>query len=87
MKFLSIIYVVVLTSLSFQVYATETVTESVQDLGNDARREANQKVNRLKEATCMKSEAECLKEKAENRAQEATDAVKDKYHEIKNKVD
>lgn len=87
MKFLSIIYVVVFTSLSFQVYAAETITESAQDLGNDARREANQKVNRLKEATCMKSEAECLKEKAENRAQEATDAVKDKYNEIKNKVD
>lgn len=87
MKFLSIIYVVVFTSLSFQVHATETITESIQDLGNDARREADQKVNRLKEATCMKSEAECLKEKAENRAQEATDAVKDKYHEIKNKVD
>ena len=57
MKFLSIIYVVVFTSLSFQVYATETITESAQDLGNDARREANQKVNQLKEATCMKSEA------------------------------
>ncbi len=83
MKFLFIIYVVMFTTLSFQVNATETITESAQDLGNAARREANQKVNQLKEVTCMESEAECLKEKAENRTQEATDAVKDKYNEIK----
>lgn len=87
MRVLFVIYLVVFTSLTFPVYAAETLTESAQDLGNDARREVDQKVNRVKEATCMKSEAECLKEKAENRAQEATDAVKDKYNEIKNKVD
>ncbi len=87
MKYLFIISIAMFMCLSLQVNATETVSESIQDLSNDASRKATQKMNRLKEATCMKSEAECLKEKAKNRMQEATDATTDKYEEIKNVID
>jgi len=87
MKYLFVICITMFMSLSFQVSAAETVSESIQDLGNDASRDATQKMNRLKEATCMKSEAECLKEKAKNRMQEAADATTDKYKEMKNAID
>ena len=87
MKYLFVICMAIFMCLSLQVSATETVSESLQDLSNDASREATQKMNRLKEATCMKSETECLKEKAKNRMQEATDATTDKYKEMKNVID
>jgi len=87
MKYLFAICIAMFMSLSLQVNASETVSESIQDLGNDASRETTQKMNRLKEATCMKSEAECLKEKAKNRMQETTDATTDKYNELKNVID
>lgn len=73
--------------LPLQASATETFTESMQDLKNDTRREAKQKINRLEEAACMKSETECLKEKAKNRMEETTDAIADKYDEIINVID
>ncbi len=78
---------VIFSNFPLQAQATETVSESMQDLENDARREVNQRINRLKEAACMKSETECLKAKAKNRMQEATDVVTDKYDEIKNVID
>ncbi len=87
MKYLLVIWIAMFMGLSLQANATETVSESIQDIGNDASREATKKMNRLKEATCMKSEAECLKEKAKNRMQEATDATTDKYNEMKNVID
>ncbi len=87
MKYLFVICIAMFMGLSLQVNATEAVSESIQDQGNDASREATQKMNRLKEATCMKSEAQCLKEKAENRMQEATDATTDKYKEMENVID
>ncbi len=87
MKKLLMISLIFFMSLPFQVNATETISESMQDLENDAQREANQKMNRLEEATCMKSETECLKQKAENRLQESTDAVADKYEEVTNVID
>ena len=87
MKLLFLILIIVSMSLPFQTSATETFTESMQDLENDTRREAKQKLNRLEEAACMKSETECLKEKAKNRMEEASDAVADKYEEIINVID
>ncbi|MCP5246380.1 MAG: hypothetical protein H6937_10740 [Burkholderiales bacterium] len=79
--------IIVLMSLPFQASAAETFTESMQDLENDTRREAKQKLNRLEEAACMKSETECLKEKAKNRMEETSDAIADKYKEIINVID
>lgn len=87
MKIISIIPLIVLMSLPFQANAAETLTESMQDLKNDTQREAKQKINRLEEATCMKSETECLKEKAKNRLEETADAIADKYDEIINVID
>jgi len=87
MKNLLMISLILLLSLPFQASTAETVSESMQDLENDARREANQKINRLEEATCMKSETECLKLKAKNRLQESTDAATDKYEEVTNVID
>ncbi len=87
MKKLFMILLIFFVSLPFQAKATETISESLQDLENDAQRESNQKMNRLEEATCMKSETECLKQKAENRLQESSDAVMDKYEEVTNVID
>ncbi len=87
MKKILIISLIFFVSLSFLANAGETVGESMQDLENDAQREASQKMNRLEEATCMKSETECLKQKADNRLQESTDAVADKYDEVTNVID
>lgn len=87
MKKLLIISLILLLILPFQASTAETVSESMQDLGNDAQREANQKINRLEEAACMKSETECLKLRAKNRLQESTDAVTDKYDEVTNVID
>lgn len=87
MKNLFIISLILLLILPFQASTAETVSESMQDLGNDAQREVNQKINRLEEAACMKSETECLKQKAKNRLQESSDAVTDKYKEVTNAID
>ncbi len=87
MKKILMISLIFFMSLPFQANAAETVSESMQDLENDARREANQKMNRLDEATCMKSETECLKQKTKNRLQESTDATVDKYDEVTNVID
>ncbi len=87
MKKILIISLIFFMSLPFQASATETISESMQDLENDARREANQKMNRLEEAACMKSETECLKQKTKNRLKESTDAIADKYDEVTNVID
>ena len=87
MKLFFMVAIIVLMSLPFQASAAETFTESMQDLENDTRREAKQKLNRLEEAACMKSETECLEEKAKNRMEEASDAIADKYEEIINVID
>lgn len=87
MKLFFMISIIVFLSVPFQASAAETFTESMQDLENDARREAKQKMNRLEEAACMKSETECLKEKAKNRMEETADAIADKYDEIINVID
>ena len=87
MKLFFMILIITSLSLPFQANAAETFTESMQDLENDARREAKQKINRLEEAACMKSETECLKEKAKNRMEETSDAIVDKYEEIINVID
>ena len=87
MKKLSILLIAILMSLPLLASGTETMRESMQDLENDVQREANQNINRIEEATCMKSETECLKQKAKNRLQESAEAVTDKYEEIKNVID
>ncbi|MCB1986024.1 MAG: hypothetical protein H6936_01550 [Burkholderiales bacterium] len=87
MKKLSYFLAILLMCLPFLANGVETMQESMQDLKNDAERKANQKMNRLEEAVCLKSETECLKQKAENRMQESTDAVVDKYEEITNVID
>ena len=83
----SALVLLIMIALSFQVHAKETVSESVQDMQNDAQREVQQKMNRLEEEACMKSETECLKERAANRLEETADAAADKYDEIKNVID
>ncbi|MCP5242365.1 hypothetical protein [Nitrosomonas sp.] len=87
MKNILFVLLFLIVSLSFHVYADETVSESMQDIKNDAQREAKQKMNRLEEETCMKSETECLRLKAENRLEETSEAISDKYDEIKNVID
>ncbi len=87
MKKLLFVLCIILISAPLAVHSEETVSESMQDMKNDAQREANQKLNRIEEETCMKSETECLKQKAGNRLEEASDAASDKYEEIKNVID
>ncbi|CAB1274168.1 hypothetical protein [Candidatus Nitrosacidococcus tergens] len=84
---LTTLSVLLLCSVSFATLAEETTTEKLEAKTNDAKRAAQTKVNRAKEATCTDGTMKCLGEKIKDRTVEAYDATKDKAVELKNKAD
>jgi hypothetical protein len=86
MKLLKIISAAAMAIVLSHAYAVETESESNQAVTNDAKREANKTVNRVKEAVCMESDTECLKQKVQHRIEETKETIKDKTKEIKNNV-
>lgn len=79
--------IILAISLSIvDVSASETISEKAEATAKDIKRDANEAVNRVKEAACTGNDAECAKQKIEHRLEETKDAVKDKSSEAINKI-
>lgn len=83
----SIVLAMALMGVAGIACAEETVTEKMQETGNDMKRGVQKGVNRTKEAVCTDSDAECLAKKAGHRVEEGADSAKDKVKEVKNDID
>ncbi len=72
--------------IGFNVHAETTAGEKVQEVGQDAGKQAKKAYRATKDAVCMKGDVECAAQKAKHKAQNVGDEITDKADDVKKKI-
>ena len=73
-------------ALPLKSFSETTVTEKIQEAGQDTAKTAKKGYRATKDALCMKGDVACAAQKMKHKAKNAGDEIEDKVDDVKKKI-